>query len=64
MTSRAAKRAATDTRILEAWAEIDGEYPDKSTEWVASMVADRCGVEYGRVFDALTREAQANGQIP
>lgn len=64
MTSRAAKRAATDARILEAWGEIDAEYPDKSTPWVASMVADRCNVEYDRVFDALSREAKANGQIP
>lgn len=61
--SRAIKRAETDKRILEAWAEIDGEYPDKSTPWIASMVAERCGVEYGRVFDALSREAKANGQI-
>lgn len=29
MTTRAAKRAATDARILEAWGEIDAEYPDK-----------------------------------
>ena len=63
MTSRAAKRAATDERILAAWSEIDTENPDKSTPWVASMVADRCGVEYDRVFDALTREAQREGRI-
>lgn len=63
MTSRAERRAATDERILSAWAELDGQFPDKSTPWIASMVSEQCNVEYGRVFDALTREAERNGQI-
>lgn len=64
MTTKAQKRAETDKRILETWEQVDSLNPDKSTPWVASMVADQCGVEYERVFDALTREARANGQIP
>ena len=59
MVSKAQHRANIDARILAAWAEVDDTFPDKSTPWVASMVAEQCAVDCGRVFDALARETKA-----
>lgn len=43
----------TTERILQAWDEAEEEFPDNSTEFLAAIVADRIGVEYSDVFDAL-----------
>lgn len=64
MTSKAQKRAATDERILAEWASSEEEFgEDKSTEFLTSIVAERTGVDYSRVIDALFREAKANGTV-
>lgn len=62
--SKAAKRIATDARILTEWDASEEEFgEDKSTEFLITIVAERTGVDYGRVTDALFREAQANGLV-
>lgn len=43
----------TTERILQAWDEAEDEFPENSTEFLAAIVADRIGVEYGDVIDAL-----------
>jgi hypothetical protein len=43
----------TNEHILEAWDEAEEEFPDNSTEFLAAIVADRLGIEYSLVFDAL-----------
>ena len=49
---------ALDQRIRAIWDEVDADNPDKSTAWVGQMTADRAGVSYDRVFDALERTAR------
>lgn len=43
----------TNQQILQAWDDAEETFPDNSTEFLASIVADRLGIEYSRVFDAL-----------
>lgn len=44
-----------DDAFSEAWDEFGD---DKSTEFLITITADRCGVSYGRVVDALERVAK------
>lgn len=57
-----AKRARTDERILAAWSAWADD-DDLSTEATIQLTADQCGVDYGRVVDALTRKAGREGLI-
>jgi hypothetical protein len=50
-----------DDAFNMAWEEFgDG----KSTEFLITITADRCGVSYGRVVDALERMAAQNENNP
>jgi hypothetical protein len=44
-----------DDAFHAAWEEFGD---DKSTEFLITITADRCGVSYGRVVDALERQAK------
>lgn len=44
-----------DDEFSAAWDEFGD---DKSTEFLITITADRCGVSYGRVVDALERIAK------
>jgi hypothetical protein len=44
-----------DNEFHAAWEEFGD---DKSTEFLITITADRCGVSYGRVVDALERMAK------
>ena len=43
-----------DDTFHQAWDEFGD---DKSTEFLITITADRCGVSYGRVVDGLERMA-------
>lgn len=44
-----------DDTFEEAWEEFGD---DETTEFLITITADRCGVSYGRVVDALERIAK------
>ena len=46
-------------KIMAAWVEADDEFPDKSTEFIISIVCDRCMCAHGDVIDALRAENEA-----
>lgn len=47
----------TPHRIRQEFFEAEAEYEDKSTEFLAAIVSDRLGIDYGDVFDALAETA-------
>jgi hypothetical protein len=51
------KPRPTALDIRRAWEEADAEFGDRSTEFVAAIVADHLGIEYSTVFDALAETA-------
>jgi hypothetical protein len=53
----ARRRTANDARIMSIWDDVTDEFDDKSTEFCIQMTADRAIVDYGRVVDALSRQA-------
>lgn len=50
-----------DAAILAVWGDVEAENADHSTMYVIQMTADRAGVSYERVVDALGRRAKATG---
>lgn len=47
------RKKITNEEILAAWDDAEEQFPDNSTEFLASIVSDRTGCEYSQVFDAL-----------
>ena len=44
-----------------AWEQADDDFPDKSTEFIISIVCDRLGCDHGDVMSALWAENLENG---
>ena len=44
--------------IRKAFDLADAEFPDKSTEFIISITADRLGIDYMEVVDALAMLAE------
>ena len=49
--------------IVDVWHDIDEQEDDISIERLAAMVADRCGIEYGDVFEALAMVGDITGEV-
>lgn len=47
------KSKPTPEDIREAWDQAERDFGDKSTEFLAAIVADRLNIEYCDVFDGL-----------
>ena len=47
--------------IMLAWEQADDDFPDKSTEFIISIVCDRLGCDHGDVMSALWAENLENG---
>jgi hypothetical protein len=47
------RRKPTPEDIREAWDQAERDFGDKSTEFLAAIVADRLNIEYADVFDGL-----------
>lgn len=51
-----------DQRIRATFDFANNEFAGRSLAFIASIVADRVGVSYGRVFDALERTRPTQGE--
>lgn len=49
---------ARQREIMMEWQRADEDFPDKSTEFIISIVCDRYGCEHSDVIDALWAENQ------
>ncbi len=49
----AKRNRPTPEQISAAFVEAEDDFGEKSTEFLASIVADRLGIEYGDVFVGL-----------
>jgi hypothetical protein len=47
------RRKPTPEDIRDAWDQAERDFGDKSTEFLAAIVADRLNIEYADVFDGL-----------
>lgn len=53
----------TPKQIHSAFHEAEAEFgEDRSTEFLAAIVADRLSIEYDEVFDGLYEQAKADGR--
>ena len=43
-------------KIMDAWVQADGDFPEKSIEFIIAIVCDRVGCDHGDVTDALSAE--------
>ncbi len=52
-----------NTRILALWNDLEEDFPDKSTEWIMSMVCDQYDmlynseIDHGDVAEALYQDS-------
>ena len=59
------KRLSRRERLIVKGFELaDREFPDKSTEFVISIVCDRLEVDWSEVIDALANEARIKESTP
>lgn len=55
---------ATPKEIKDAFDDAEEQHGDhKSTEFLASIVADKLGIDYGDVFEGLYLHAQEQGWV-
>lgn len=47
-------RPITKSRMIETYNELDGEYPDKSFNWLIAMTADALNADEDVVLDVIT----------
>lgn len=50
----------TSNHICQEFFEAEAEFEGKSTEFLAAIVCNRLGIEYGDVFDALAEAYDKN----
>ena len=52
-------------RLNDAFDQAEDDFGDKSTEFLAAIAADRCGVEPHEVIDAIVDVAgECSGPVP
>jgi hypothetical protein len=61
------QRRQEDDRILAVWNQVREESADtgtlKAIDYAVEMTRAKCGVEYGRVIDALESDARRRGVL-